>query len=30
MGVYPRVAQRHPEVTPEDVAAAMRGMISYH
>lgn len=29
IGVHPRVAQRHPEVTPDDVAAAMRGMISY-
>jgi hypothetical protein len=29
IGVHPRVAQRHPEVTPKDAAAAMRGMISY-
>lgn len=29
IGVHPRITQRHPEVTGEDVAAAMRGMIKY-
>lgn len=29
IGVHPRVSRRHPEVTPDDVAAAMRGMIRY-
>lgn len=27
--VHPRIAQRHPEVTPEDVIEAMRGMVRY-
>ena len=29
IGVHPRITQRHPEVAPEDVIAAMRGMIKY-
>ncbi|MEE8717484.1 MAG: hypothetical protein SOI24_10655 [Coriobacteriales bacterium] len=29
IGVHPRVYRRYPEVTPDDVAAAMRGMIRY-
>ncbi len=29
VGVHPRVSQRHPEVTEEDVCAAMRSMIRY-
>ena len=29
IGVHLRVSRRHPEVTPDDVAAAMRGMIRY-
>lgn len=29
IGVHPRIAERHPEVTDEDVVAAMRSMIRY-
>ena len=29
IGVHPRIARRHPEVTPDDVATAMRWMIRY-
>lgn len=29
IGVHPRIADRHPEVGPDDVMAAMRGMIRY-
>ncbi len=29
IGVHPRVSSRHPEVTDNDVVAAMRGMIRY-
>ncbi|MDP9801132.1 hypothetical protein J2S49_001208 [Arcanobacterium wilhelmae] len=29
VGVHPRIAQRHPEVTEADVQAAMRSMIRY-
>ena len=29
IGVHPRIARRHPEVTPDDVAMAMRRMIRY-
>lgn len=29
IGVHPRISQRHPEVTSEDVVAAMRSMIRY-
>ncbi len=29
IGVHPRVAQRHPEVSEADVVAAMRSMIRY-
>lgn len=29
IGVHPRIAQRHPEVSTDDVVAAMRGMIRY-
>ena len=29
IGVHSRISQRHPEVTPDDVIAAMRGMIRY-
>lgn len=29
IGVHPRISQRHPEVTDEDVCAAMRSMICY-
>ena len=29
IGVHPRVSHRHPEITNDDVAAAMRGMIRY-
>ncbi len=28
-GVHPRASRRHPEVTLNDVAAVMRGMIRY-
>ena len=27
--VHPRISQRHPEVKPEDVISAMRGMFAY-
>lgn len=29
IGVHPRIARRHPDVTPDDVVAAMRGMLRY-
>ena len=29
IGVHPRITRRHPEVSADDVAAAMRGMIRY-
>lgn len=29
IGVHPRIVSRHPEVSADDVAAAIRGMISY-
>lgn len=29
IGIHMRVSQRHPEVTNDDVAAAMRGIIRY-
>ncbi len=29
IGVHPRITQRHPEITDEDVVYAMRGMIRY-
>jgi hypothetical protein len=29
IGVHPRIAQRHPEITGDDVSAAMRSMIRY-
>lgn len=29
IGVHPRIARRHPEVTPDDVATAMCRMIRY-
>lgn len=29
IGVHPRISQRHPEVTDDDVCAAMRSMIRY-
>lgn len=29
LAVHPRIAKRHPEVTEDDVRAAMRGMIRY-
>ena len=29
IGVHPRIARRHPEVSADDVVAAMRGMIRY-
>lgn len=27
--IHPRIARRHPEIAPDDVAAAMRGMVRY-
>lgn len=29
IGIHPRVTKRHPEITENDVVAAMRGMIRY-
>ncbi|MCI6273302.1 MAG: hypothetical protein MR874_05805 [Coriobacteriaceae bacterium] len=29
IGVHPRVSRRHPEISDDDVVAAMRGMIRY-
>ena len=29
IGIHPRIGRRHPEVTDEDVVAAMRSMIRY-
>ena len=29
IGVHPRIARRHPEVSADDVVAALRGMIRY-
>ena len=29
IGIHPRIIRRHPEITEEDVVAAMRGMIRY-
>lgn len=29
IGVPPRITKRHPDVTPDDVATAMRGMLRY-
>ena len=29
IGIHPRVSKRHPEISDNDVVAAMRGMIRY-
>lgn len=29
IGIHPRISRRHPEVSDDDVVAAMRGMIKY-
>lgn len=29
IGVHPRITKRHPDVTSDDVATAMRGMLRY-